>query len=108
MAIRVLTYTQNVRTPTDSTHLWIMGRTLLLDVLEMASGKCKIGYICYDILELVYEPRCVNLGELTFTQMTHLLKVGQPTVKTHFLKVGQRSASETTLPFTFVVGFPRV
>ena len=24
------------------------------------------------------------------------------------LKVGQRSASEATLPFTFVVGFPRV
>ena len=85
-----------------------MGRTLLLDVLEMASGKCKIRYICYAILELAYEPRCFNLGELTFTQMTHLLQVGQPTVKTHFLKVGQRHASEVTLPFNFVMGYPRV
>ena len=50
----------------------------------------------------------INLGELTFTQMTHLLKVGQPTSKTHFSKVGQGSGPEVTLAFHFVVGFPRV
>ena len=39
--IGALTYTQKFRTPTDSTHLCIMGRNLLFDVLEGISGKCK-------------------------------------------------------------------
>ena len=40
-SLGALVYTQFFHTPTDSTHLRIMGRNLLLIVLERTSGKCK-------------------------------------------------------------------